>query len=310
MPATFDECFQTFPTLNPPKDFSQFWKLALESLKRIPVEPKQKMVIKRSLVREQVTEVHFKSIGGYNLRAQLTVPRKRGRVPGVISFHDYLENKNMDVDRALGDAGLAHLRLDLRGHEKVEPPPLVPPRHCIETGLDPANESYPFYCILDAVRALDYLRLQESIDPGRVGLIGRGLGGMMAAFVAGLYPDKVRSVALERPGFLFLNKWNNESLSPLAAEVREIYAKSARMKTRSRKALEYLDCLYFVREMKQQFFVTVGLGDAKNLPAPAFALFNHLQTEKTMDLFPDEERDPNGTEQRKKSIQFLAETLQ
>jgi len=308
MPATFDECFQTFPALSPPRDFAQFWKLALESLKKIPVEPKQKMVIKRTLVREQITEVHFRSIGGYHVRAQLTVPRKRGRVPGVITLHDYQDNRRFEADRYLGDAGIAHLRVDLRGHEKTDNPPPVPPKFCADTGLDPAEKSFPYFCILDAVRALDYLRLQESIDQSRIGIIGRGFGGSLAAFVAGLYPDKVHAVALERPGFVFLTKWIAESAALLAQEIRE-FAGAGRAKTKSRKALEYLDCLYFAEAFKQPFFVTVGLADEKNLPAPAFGLFNHLRTEKTMDLFPDEERDASGAEQRKKSIDFLAQTL-
>lgn len=87
MPATFDECFQTFPALHPPQDFQSFWKLGLDALKRIPVEPRQKMLLKRSVVREQTTDVHYKSIGGYEVGAELMVPRKRGRMPAVITFH-------------------------------------------------------------------------------------------------------------------------------------------------------------------------------------------------------------------------------
>lgn len=307
MPVTFDECFQTFPAINPPRDFAGFWKSALESLRRVPVDPRQRMVIKRTLVREQITEVRFKSIGRYELRGQLHVPRKRGRVPGVISFHDYQDNRILDTDKAIGDAGLAHLRMDLRSHEAIVPGmPFTPVK---DAKLDPPSSSYPYLAVLDALRAVDYLRIHESIDPNKIAVIGRGFGGSLAAFAAALYPDKIHAMSLERPSFLYLTRWLGESTSVLAQEVREILGPS-RGKTKARKALDFLDCLYFAPALKQPAFFTVGLADDKSSPACAFALFNHLQSDKTMDLYPDEEKDPLGTGQRKKSAEFLSSVFE
>lgn len=312
MPATFDECFQTFPALRPPQDFQTFWKLGLDTLKRIPVEPRQKMLLKRSLVREQTTDVHYKSIGGYEIGAELMVPRKRGRMPAVITFHDYLDAPALDPDRLLGDSGIAHLRVRLRGHGTSQPGEL-PPAHLRALGLDPVEKSYLYLSFLDAVRAVDYVRLQESIDPHRIGVIGRGFGASLAVFAAGLYPDKVHAVALERPGLVYLAKYLAESTAALAFELREMTAPTAPGKPRSRakikKSLEYLDCLNLAGVLKQPFFVTTGLADEKNPPAPGFALFNHLQTDKTMDLCPDEEKDPQGLDQRRKSIEFMVSVL-
>lgn len=323
MPATFDECFQTFPALHPPQDFQAFWKQGLDALKRIPVEPRQKMLLKRSVVREQTTDVHYKSVGGYEIGAELMVPRKRGRLPCVITFHDYLENPSLDPDRLIGDSGMAHLRVRLRAHETHSAPsvpgqPPLLPAHVKAAGLEPLEKSYLYLCFLDAVRAVDYVRLQESIDPNRIGVIGRGFGASLAVFAAGLYHDRVHAVALERPGFVHISKYLAESTAPLAFELREITGTSqpARGAPRSRKGgkakknLEYLDCLNLAGLLKQPFFVTTGLADTKNPPAPGFALFNHLQTDKTMDLCPDEEKDPAGLDQRRKSIEFMASVLQ
>lgn len=318
MPATFDECFQTFPALHTPQDFQTFWKLGLDALKRIPVEPRQKMVLKRSLVREQTTDVHYKSIGGYEIGAELMVPRKRGRVPVVITFHDYLEGPALEPDRHLGDSGIAHLRVRLRSHDSLPVPGQPLPAYVRDTGLDPLEKSYLYLCFLDAVRAVDYVRLQESIDQGRVGIIGRGFGASLAVFAAGLYHDKVHAVSLERPGLVHLSKYLSESTSPLASELRELTgalparpgAAKPRGRTKAKKNLEYLDCLNLVEALKQPFFVTTGLADVKNPPAPGFALFNHLQTDKTMDLCPDEEKDPAGLDQRRKSIDFMVSVLQ
>ncbi|HNJ33490.1 MAG TPA: acetylxylan esterase, partial [Leptospiraceae bacterium] len=67
---------------------------------------------------------------------------------------------------------------------------------------------------------------------------------------------------------------------------------------------------YFAPALKQPAFFTVGLADDKSSPACAFALFNHLQSDKTMDLYPDEEKDPLGTGQRKKSAEFLSSVFE
>ncbi len=40
MPTTvsFDECFQTFPKLDPPSDLEAFWKEEIQSLKRFQLK--------------------------------------------------------------------------------------------------------------------------------------------------------------------------------------------------------------------------------------------------------------------------------
>ena len=293
------------------------WQKALLQLKKIPVDPKQRLVISRSLGWESQSEVNFQSAGRYRINGILSIPRTRGKVPAVISFHDYRED--MEPDRAFGQAGLAHLSIQLRGHADSAETPATPvgaptepvaPRLLEQAGLDPLDESYPFLCFLDALRSVDFLRLQKSIDHRRLGLLGKGFGAAMAVFTAAVMKESILAMALERPGFLWLPQWLEDGQSDMVAEVRSLMGTTNnRLRGRIRKNLELMDPLNWSELLKPPVMASIGLEDEENPPRPAFGFFNHLKAEKFMEIYPSEADDPDGREQRKKSVRFLAENL-
>ncbi len=329
MKVSFDECFQTFPAIQAPEDLDKFWQKALLALKKIPLDPKQRLVLSKSLGRESRSEVSFQSFGSHRLQGLLSIPRRRGKIPIVISFHDY-HQPPLEMDRAFTAEGLAHLAVRLRGHEVVAPTPPPAgtpgaptdrppgtestagfPSSLYETGLDPVETSYPFACYLDALRCVDFLRLQKGLDSGRIGLLGRGFGAAQAVFLAARLKDSVRAVALERPGFVWLPGWLEDAGGDLGEEARAVLGNgSARAKGRAKKALAYVDPLNWAEGIESPVLTAVCLEDEINPPRPGFGFFNRLQTEKAMELYPDENADPGGREQQKKSLKFLAEFLQ
>ncbi|MBI3395928.1 MAG: acetylxylan esterase [Spirochaetia bacterium] len=318
MKTTFDDCFQTFPALRPPSDLAEFWKEALNELKKIPVDPKQKMLLKRSLGRESAAEVSFRSVGNARVRGLLSVPRLSGRASVVISFHEYGEK--FDTDRRFTEKGIAHLAVELRDHERLllTPAPknsaqgqvAVRPSLFGERGLDKATMSYAYISYLDAARAVDFVRLQKGLEGSRIGLLGRGFGAAMAVFAASHKKENIAAVALERISFLYMTQWLKEARSVYAAEVRAMVDDAPKGRTKSRKALDYFDSLNWSEELRQPVLATVVLDDEQNPPKCSFAFFNHLKTEKWMELFTDTASDPDGSAQRGKSIRFLTEMLQ
>ncbi len=311
--TSFDECFQTFPRLRAPTDLRDFWHRALLDLKKTAVEPQSRIMLKRSLGWETMQEVSFRSARDVRIHGFLSVPRKRGNVPAVISFHDY--GKEPQVQRDFTDAGVAHLAVRLRDHAEHRPRPTGPnvedlgPRLWERYGLEKIEESYPFLCYLDAIRAIDFLRLQKGIDPHRLAVLGHGFGGAMAVFAASQRAD-IKAIALERPGVMFLDGFFVESGSLYAAEVRRLFAGiSPARRTKLRKNLDYIDVLNWAEVLDAPVLVSVGLKDPLNPPRPAFAFFNHLRVEKAMELFPEEGKDPDGVLERKKAVTFLAGVL-
>ena len=311
MSVTFDECFQTFPELKVPGDMADFWKNAQAELQKVPVEPQQKMLLKKSLGWESMQDISFQSFGGARVTGVLTIPRKRGKVPAVISFHDY--HADLETGREFTDSGLAHLAIRLRGHEdltvtrtpdgEVGPPPFFQ-----QKGIAAAEKSYPYACYLDALRAVDFLRLQRGIDHSRIGLVGRGFGAALAVFAA-IHRKNVQALSLEQMGFTVLAEWMKVAEADYAEELRNLTGKNARNRIKARKNLDYFDVLNYSEDIRQPLMAFIGLNDMVNPAPPAFGFFNRVTSDKSMELFPEESDQPPPAEIRKKSVEFLGSIL-
>ncbi len=339
MKVSFDECFQTFPPISAPADLDRYWSKALLQLKKAPVDARTRLQLSKSLGRESRSEVNFAAHDGTRIDGILSIPRTRGKVPAIISFHDYHE-RDPDLDRSSRQEGLAHLSVYLRGHGPTVAPDsgatgqpdgagraagsgparnpgagrgealTALPSHFRQHGLDPLEDSYVLACYLDAVRCVDFLRLQKGIDTGRIGLIGRGFGAAQAVFAAAMMKENVAALVLDRPGFLWFGAWLEDSVSDLAREMGSLLGNvSPRKKGRLKKNLAYLEPLNWSEQLSQPVLAAIGLEDEVNPPRAAFGFFNHLKTDKSMEIYPDENTDPDGREQFKKSLRFFAEHL-
>ena len=309
---SFDECFQAFPDIKQPEKLKKFWQNALDELKKVPVSPKRKLLIKKSIGLESRQEITFIGFKTHAIQAYLSIPRKRKKVPAIISFHDY--GGTNSLDKHFTEAGFAHLAVVLRGHKNKAPVSeeeknIEVPRHFDGYGLDPVEESYPYACILDAVRAVDLLRLEKEIDSSNIGIIGNGFGASAAIFAAVFKKENVRALVLERPGFLWFPSWMKESRSQIVQEILD-YVRKSRVKNRIRKNLEFLDPLNFCEDITIPIMTSVCMDDIINPPYPAFGFFNRLQTEKFMEIYPEENSDPDQSLQRKKSIDFIKQVIE
>jgi cephalosporin-C deacetylase-like acetyl esterase len=218
--------------------------------------------------------------------------------------------------REFRELGLAHLALFLRHHEnfkigaeKKEDAPIE--HHILDGGLDPIEQNFIFLAILDAVRAVDFLRLQKMIDSSRIGIIGRGLGGVAAAFAAVFKKNNVRALVIENMSYVWYPRWLEESTSAGRMELAEILGSATVQKNRTRlkKSLEYIDPLFIAEDLTIPVMLSANLKESENPPVPAFAFFNHLKTEKIAQIYPELNSDPSMSIQRSKSIEFMAEML-
>lgn len=308
---TFDECFRTFPRLRSPSDLTEFWQRAILELKKVPVDARTKLQLTKSLGWETRTEVNLQSFGGERLQGLLSLPRTRGRVPAVIYFHDYREEPS--IIKELTEQGIGVLSLGMRGNgglksedhtgERIVHPDEPSPFYRL--GLNRVEESFPFLCYLDAVRCVDFIRLQKGIDSGRIALLGKGFGAAMALFVASQRKDQI-GLALECPSFSWLDGFLQDSESVIASDVRRLMGEMpAGKRQKIKKNLDYLDVLNWAEIIRAPVMMAIYLDDRLNPPRSGFALFNHLKQEKEMELFPNISADPDGQLMRQKTVQFL-----
>ena len=131
--------------------------------------------------------VTYRTGDGLRISGVLLRPRGRGPFPGIVLNHGYIEPSIYDPGQglareqvALANAGFAVLHTDYRGH----------------AGSDPARqldrESRLGYA-RDAIHAVLALEREPYVDPERMAMLGRSMGGgvTMEALVA--YPGLVEA---------------------------------------------------------------------------------------------------------------------
>lgn len=119
------------------------------------------------------------------IAATLEIPAGEGRFPAVLMFHGLGSSRDevgiifADTAAALAMAGIASLRIDLRGFGKSDG----------DTGaftLERQNE--------DAAIALQALADIEQTDAARIGAMGFSFGAGAAIELAAAQPDAIRSL--------------------------------------------------------------------------------------------------------------------
>lgn len=314
MKLSFDECFQVFPPIDPPAGFDEFWKQSRTELKKIPVDPKLKIQLKKSIGRDSLYEISFLSHNNERIQGFYSVPKLKGKVPVIITFHDYHYKLNLQHD--ITHTGCAHLAITLRHHtpemfRKPDPSDKRPKKKLPLTtsGLFSTKTSYPYACYLDALRCLDFIRLQKSVQTNNIGIIGHGYGAAMAIFLAAMAPESIKALSLERPSFVWHNSWMEDSSSDLSKETTKLLRPAKKINQKVKKNLAPLDPLLWSEKLNIPVICMIGLEDQINPPRPAFGFFNHLKTQKDMEIFPDDSVDPKFKLQRQKSFEFLTEKL-
>jgi cephalosporin-C deacetylase len=294
---TFDDCTSYFPEVEPPAGMQDYWSKAIKDLQVLPLNPRTKLIFKKSLGWEIHYQVFFQGAAGKTVSGSLAIPRIKRNRPAVLILPDI--NQQPPGSRPFTDAGLAHLTLD--------------PAEFSVHGFDPQklhenNSIYHYY--INAVRAVDFLAQYKGNHAGKIAIFGSGIGGAAAAFAAYHRPDNVKVLALEKSGSLCLNNWLENSKNQYASDLRLAMEGSVpRIKQKMDEALALLDPVYLAESIKQPAFVSCLMTDERNPPMGIFGFFNHLQTEKYMDLYMNESNDPHSVAQRKKALQFFIEKL-
>lgn len=314
MAANFDTCFQTIPEWNPPSDFEQFWENAIRELKQYPIQSQSKSLLKGSFIKESQSEISFNSYGNQIIKGHITIPRWKGDPPIVIFLHDYV-GKIREPIRALTDSGISQMHLNLRWHgdqliyPKENPDDPIPPGWTpgyFEKNLDDPNRFYMKALYLDTLRAIEFVRLYGGVNSEKIILCGTGIGGALAIFGAA-YSKNVVGIVCETTNFCHLTK---EQLSSPESWMKEIYPQYTRPKSKKvdyKKNLQYFDALYFAKKITVPALFSVGMEDTIARPESTFGLFNHLNCDKRMQIYPNHGHEIDRVRQDEVNLEFFKE---
>jgi dienelactone hydrolase len=127
--------------------------------------------------------------------------RAPGRAGAVLLLHALASSRKAAAQtaRAVAARGLLALTIDLRGHGGSVSDALPGPRQFREKLADNIDAAGR-----DARAALAYLQRQQRLDPTRLGIVGAGLGALLAARAVDVLP--------RRPALALISPWGRADL--------------------------------------------------------------------------------------------------
>ncbi|HNW29677.1 MAG TPA: acetylxylan esterase [Spirochaetota bacterium] len=308
--SNFDKYFLNLPPQDKKNDFDQFWEKAIAEIKKIPLETELVKNGKRTTHRFASYDVSYKGFTRTTVTGELLIPRGTPKPKVIIYVHDY--NSEVQFSQQTLDDSVSYFFINLRGHTEIvrhadtEKEP-ASPGYMVENILD-RDTYYVKAVYLDLYRSIDMLRLIPDINCSAIGIIGKGFGAAAAVFTTA-FSDRVAALVMETPAFCHLSLSQNISESDASNEINEFVSTVKAKKKQIKENLTYFDALNFADRIGCPVLATVGFKDTLSPPECVFSLFNHIRSEKVIEVYPEEGNTAGGNAQFKKSIQWLVKQI-
>ena len=95
----------------------------------------------------------------------------------------------------------------------------------------------------------------------------------------------------------------------IANEINTFIEEHRSKKSLIKKNLNYYDALQFISGVTCPVLTIVGFKDSLSPAECVFALFNHLQCDKTIEVYPEEGHTAGGLEQQKRMIEWIKNSI-
>ncbi len=305
--SNFDKYFLNLPPQDKKADFDQFWERSITEAKKAPLETELAKNNRKSSHRFTSYDVSYKGFARTTITAELLVPRKVRKPRALVHVHDY-NNLVPRPQQELEDS-LAHFFITLRGHANIIAPSVdeeepSSPGYLIENILD-RDAYYVKAVYLDLYRAIDLLRLIPDLNCSAIGAMGKGFGAAAAVFITA-FTGRIAALVLDTPAFCHLALGQNLARSDASREINEFVATARNKKKLVKDNLTYFDALNFADMIFCPVLATVGFKDTISPPECVFSLFNHIRSEKVMEVYPEEGNSAGGNAQFRKSQEWVA----
>jgi cephalosporin-C deacetylase len=309
---SFDKYFWNLPGLTKEPDFEKFWDKSVAEIKKIPIEPEYSENPKKATSKFRAYNVSYNGFLKARVRGLLFVPKKSEKSRVIIHLHDYNKYPDHGIVKVLSDK-TAHLFLVLKGHdiianrteeEKEQDRPLG---FIVENIID-MQTYYARSVFLDVYRSIDFMRLLNFLDCARVGIYGKGFGAA-AGFFTAVQSQRVSAIVMDAPLFCNLPLSQNISQSDTAREINDIINVQKTRKAQIKKNLTYFDIINFSHNIKCPAYFISGLNDSFSPTECVMGLFNNIQSEKTIEIYPDGGNDSGGETQKIKAVNWLIESV-
>jgi len=306
----FDKYFYNLPEISREPDFIKFWEKSISDIRKIPLEPEVHENSKKSTAKFKAYDISYNGFLKTRIRGILYVPKKKEKQKVIIHVHDYNRFPGKGIVKHLSDI-TAHLILILRGHDIIENRSEEDEKNSLGFIVENIIDLDTYYArsvYLDIFRSVDFLRLISFLDCNKIGIYGKGFGAA-AAFFTSVYSGRIAAIVMDSPLFCDLPLSQNISLSDTAREINDIINIQKGKKNQIKRNLSYFDIVNFSHDLQIPTLFVTGLKDEVSPPECVMGLFNHIQSEKTIEIYPDDGNEAGGELQFEKSLKWLTQEI-
>lgn len=283
-----------------PSDFGEYWKRSLQELPPTPT------VLEESLANFSsdyavCKELFFLSLDNERIHVRYLYPKSKTakKCPALIKFHGYTKHSDdwylllpyvaagFHVF-AMDCRGQGGLSTDMHGGDTLS-------GHIIR-GLGYSRSEMQYRNIfLDAVALVRIIQSNDTIDGGRICLIGDSQGGAIALATAALVPT-IRKISVRYPFLCDIQRTYEMGLGNIAYQELRDYIRQKDPRHEKFESiftqLGYIDMINFAEYIRSDVLLTTGLEDDFCPPSTQYAMYNRLKSKKNVVLYPDYGHEP------------------
>jgi cephalosporin-C deacetylase-like acetyl esterase/glutamate formiminotransferase len=267
-----------------PANFEEFWSTAKKELAAI--EPHFKMIEKPEFSRgnDQVYLIEMQSIGNITVRGWLTLPKDRKnnqKFPVYLALPGY----GADLKPFHDMPDFAAIALNIRGLGNSNDVLDVSREEFLTYNILDKNKYILRGGIMDCIRAVDFIFSRPEFDSKSIYSSGGSMGGYLSLILASL-DKRVTVCTAGNPAFGDFRSLVDHNDFPMGAIQR--YAKeNALSLDKILDNLDYFDLKNFVDGIKCKTLIGIGLLDNLAPPATELAVYNNIQSNKKIFIFPN-----------------------
>lgn len=279
------------PELTKQSDFEEFWQNTLARLAEVPAD--YRLTPREYPVKGvRVFQISYAGFENANIDGWLAIPEGSGPHPGLVLYHGY----NWAMDGGIHDTvnwalkGYTALHMLVRGQQGKSVDNIVSSTGFVcgwmSKGIQSPEEYYYRAVYMDAVRAVEVLASIPEVDTTRIGVTGGSQGGALTLAAAAL--SKIPVVAASE--FPYLSHFERAiDFTPQGPylELNEYFRRYSdpKIEEQAKKTLSYFDIMNLAPRIKCNIWVCIGLVDEITPPSTVFAVYNHLECPKELEVF-------------------------
>jgi len=306
------------PEKNKEKDFDGFWQDKIKYLRSEPVEYSMEKI--DYIVPEiDAYKVIYKGYKDAPICGHYITPKSasNSHLPVILIFHGYTGNKgpiSLNVRWPL--MGYAVFTVDIRGQsgESIDNRYYKGPSYAgyMTKGIFNKDDYYYLGVYLDCIRAIDFLADREELDMERLCITGVSQGGGLSLATASL-DNRPKLVISEIPYLCHFRRaveWAEEAKNITYLEIANLIREYPEREDEMFRTLSYFDNLNLCGNISAKTVISCGLKDIICPPSTIFAVYNHISSEKYMELLPYSEHDYSAAMRfDEKKLEYIKKNL-